>query len=77
MTCNCAHCRSNPHRQDGTASTFVMISSNGDAPVVAATIQIQAVPLLVQPWMLQKVLHNASKQLSQFIIQDNQGKVHN
>lgn len=67
MTCKCITCRAKAKTLpgwDGFASTDLFLTGKDGQPVHAATMQIQAVPMLVEPLELHKILAEASKSLS-------------
>ena len=62
---------------DGKGTAAIMIGAVDGMPVHVGTIQIDSIPLLVEPWMIQKVLMNATKELTKYVVNNSNGKVEN
>ncbi len=83
MKCVCGKCNKKELRSeelqkwDGKMRADIVIAGNNGLPVNVATIEITGIPLLVEPWMLQKVLTSASKELTKFIADYDIGKTVN
>ena len=61
----------------GKFYSLILIGLAGEPPVQVGSITIETDPLLVEDWMLEKVSIDAIKQLTNFVIKSNEGKVIN
>lgn len=89
MKCVCGKCHSrkeissrkihSPELQkwNGNMRADIVIAGDNGLPVNVATIEITGMPLLVEPWMLQRVLTNASKELTKYVANFDSGKTVN
>lgn len=62
---------------DGKGLKDVMLCAANQMPVCVARIEIIGIPLLVEPWMLQKVLTHASQELAKYVLDAEVEKVVN
>lgn len=88
MNCQCKWCKVDHNNQKleatgdgrhkldwaGKGETQVMLSGPDGLTVVVGTIHIDALPLMVEPWMMIKVLNVAAKELTKCVANYGKGE---